>query len=373
MNNLALVYDEKDNDEINKLNEFCRYENISIDYFLAEKKFQKISDFIIRKNISKIFLSDAKVLDDDLTGFTEKIISLNKNNLTVLCASYDFPDPFQLAIRTLKYNGKDPERINKIKDSVNKKASRGQVLGKIPFGYKKTQSAFFQENIDQSKIVKKIFYLYNNSFSLSEISKELSITSYGVKWSPQKVKHILQNDFYTGVYRRYSVVIPNSHDALVSKNDFDLANKRLRDINRRTYKKNFWNGIIYCGNCGNKFLVTNHKNSWKSNGVRRKKNYKYYNCSNLSDAENTSCNIKINFEKLNNLLDKKIDKSLIQETDYENSFVYKIISQLTNSKIYFEEFVEKFENYNSKKNINNSSIKKIFVRQINKELLISID
>ena len=373
MNNLALVYDEKDNDEINKLNEFCRYENISIDYFLAEKKFQKISDFIIRKNISKIFLSDAKVLDDDLTGFTEKIISLNKNNLTVLCASYDFPDPFQLAIRTLKYNGKDPERINKIKDSVNKKASRGQVLGKIPFGYKKTQSGFFQENIDQSKIVKKIFYLYNNSFSLSEISKELSITSYGVKWSPQKVKHILQNDFYTGVYRRYSVVIPNSHDALVSKNDFDLANKRLRDINRRTYKKNFWNGIIYCGNCGNKFLVTNHKNSWKSNGVRRKKIYKYYNCSNLSDAENTSCNIKINFEKLNNLLDKKIDKSLIQETDYENSFVYKIISQLTNSKIYFEEFVEKFENYNSKKNINNSSIKKIFVRQINKELLISID
>ena len=46
MSNLALVYDEKDNDEINKLNEFCRYENISIDYYLREKKFQIISDFI---------------------------------------------------------------------------------------------------------------------------------------------------------------------------------------------------------------------------------------------------------------------------------------------------------------------------------------
>ncbi|MED5283781.1 MAG: hypothetical protein VX552_02740, partial [Chloroflexota bacterium] len=60
MSNLALVYDLKDNDEINKLNEFCRYENISIDYYLAEKKFQKISDFIVRNNVSKVLLSDAK-------------------------------------------------------------------------------------------------------------------------------------------------------------------------------------------------------------------------------------------------------------------------------------------------------------------------
>ena len=85
------------------------------------------------------------------------ILKPHKINIPVLCASYNFPDPFQLAIRTLSYNGKDPQRINKIKDSVNKKASRGQVLGKIPYGYKKTQSGFFQENIDQSKNVKKIF------------------------------------------------------------------------------------------------------------------------------------------------------------------------------------------------------------------------
>ena len=116
MSNLALVYDQKDNDEINKLNEFCRYENISIDYYLVEKKFQKIRDFIVRNNVSKIFLSDAKVLDDDLYNFTEKIISLHKINIPVLCASYNFPDPFQLAISTLSYNGKDPQRINKIKD-----------------------------------------------------------------------------------------------------------------------------------------------------------------------------------------------------------------------------------------------------------------
>ena len=68
---------------------------------------------------------------------------------------------------------------------MNKKASGGQVLGKIPYGYKKTQSGFFEENIEQSKNVKKIFDLYNNNFNLSEISRELSITSLDENWSPQ--------------------------------------------------------------------------------------------------------------------------------------------------------------------------------------------
>jgi len=373
LSNLALVYDEKDSDEINKLNEFCRYENISIDFFLVEKKFQKISDFIIKNNVSKIFLSDAKVLDDDLSSFTEKIISFHKIKIPVLCASYNFPDPFQLAMRTLKYNGKDPQRINKIKDSVSKKASRGQVLGKIPYGYEKTQSGFFQENVDQSKNVKKIFNLFNNNFNLSEISRELSITSFDEKWSTQKIKHILQNDFYVGVYRRYSVVIPNSHVALIKKSDFDLANNKLKNNNKRIYSKNFWNGIIYCGNCGEKFFITNHKNTWKSKGVRKIKNYKYYICSNINTPENTNCKIKLNFEKLNIILEKKIDKNLIKDYKYDDSYVYKIISQLTNSKIYFEEFIEKFENYNSNKLKKDSYINKIFVKQINKELIISID
>ena len=49
---LAIIFSacKKDNDEINKLNEFCRYENISIDYYLVEKKFQKIKK---RGSISK--------------------------------------------------------------------------------------------------------------------------------------------------------------------------------------------------------------------------------------------------------------------------------------------------------------------------------
>ena len=64
---------------------------------------------------------------------------------------------------------------------------------------------------------------------------------------------------------------------------------------------------------------------------------------------------------------------MIIDNNYEDSYIYKIISQLTNSKIYFNEFIEKFENYSSNKIKKDSYIKKIFVKQNNKELIVSIN
>ena len=371
MNCLAIVYSEKNIEEINKINEFCRYENFSVDYYLSELDFKKYFDFILKNNISKVLLTDANVLDSDLTSFTEKIISLHKNNVSVLCASYDFPDPFQLAIRTLNMGGKDPGRINRIKDSINKKASRGQVLGKIPYGYKKNSSGFFVENDFQSKNVKKIFSLYNQNFSISEITRELQNTLLEEKWSNQKVKHILENDFYTGIYRRYSVVIPNSHIPIINKIDFDNAKKKLDTNNKRSYRKNYWNKFLFCGFCSNKLSVTNHKNSWVSNGKIKRKNYKYYVCNHKKSDLEFSEILKIKYEKLNSLLEENINKELILEKKFEDSYVYKLISQLSNSKIFFEDFIEKFQNYKKASLQKKDMIEKIFVKQIDNQIFLS--
>lgn len=372
MNSLAIVYNENNNEEISKLNEFCRYENVSLDYFLHEKDFKKIFDFIVKNNISKLFLSDAKVLDKDLKSFTEKMISLHKINITVLCASYDFPDPFQLAIRTLSLNGKDPQRTNKIKDSINKKASRGQVLGKVPYGYKKNISGFFEENLDKSEHVRKIFDLYNHNFSISEITRELLNTSLGEKWSDQKIKHILKNDFYIGIYRRYNVVIPNSHVSIVNKKDFDNANKKLSINQKRSYKKNYWNGILFCGFCLNKLLVTNHKNTWINDGNKKTRNYKYYNCDHQNSIDSFPKKLKIKYETLNDLLNEKFNKNIILDKKLKESYVYNLISQLSNSKIFFEEFVEKFEKYNLLSSTKKDLIEKIFIKEIDNEIIISL-
>ena len=371
MNCLAVVHDERNSEEINKINEFSRYENVSIDYYLGRLDFKKTFDFIVKNNISKVFLSDANVLDNDLSSFTEKIIALHKNNISVLCASYDFPDPFQLAIRTLSLNGKDPGRINKIKDSINKKASRGQVLGKIPYGYKKNLTGFFEEDSSQSKNVKKIFSLYNQNFSISDITKELQNTLLTEKWSNQKVKHILENDFYIGIYRRYNVVIPNSHISIIDKKDFDSANKKLDIDDKRSYIKNYWTRFLFCGFCFNKLSISNHKNSWISKGERKSKNYKYYICDHKNSEIGFSKTLKIKYEKLNDLLEVNINKELILEKKFEDSYVYKLISKLSNSKIVFDDFIEKFENYKKSSLQNKNMIEKIFIKQMNNEIFIS--
>lgn len=372
MSSLAIVYNEKNNEEINKINEFCRYENVSVDYFLSKIDFKKTFDFIIRNKISKVFLSDAEVLDSDLKLFAEKIIALHKINIPVMCASYDFPDPFQLAIRTLSHNGKNPSRFNKIKDSISKKASRGQVLGKIPYGYKKNSSGFFEEDIDKSKNVRKIFSLFNENISISDITIELQNTLFQEKWSNQKIKHILENDFYTGIYRRYNVVIPNSHIAIVNKNDFDKANKKLLTNQKRIYKKNIWSGLLFCAICNNKLSVSNHKNSWVNNGIKKVKNYKYYKCEHKYSKDEFHVKLKIKYEKLNNLLEKKFKKELIFDQKFDESYVYKLISQLSNSKIFFDDFIDKFEKYNLSSSKNSDLVEKIYIKQIDNEIILSL-
>jgi len=371
MNSLALIGDEKNHDEKNKLIEFCRYENTSLDFFLAEKNFKKITDFIIKNNISRMFLTEPKVLDGDLKNFSQKMIVLTKLNILVLCSSYDFPDPFQLAIRTLNFNGKRPERFNKIKESVSKKASRGQVLGRVPYGYDKNQSGFFIENLNASENIRKIFSMFIENIPISEICRELQNTSYNENWSHQKITHILKNDFYTGIYRRYNVVIPNSHKSIINKSDFERAKNIIDNLKTRNYKKNFWNGLLFCKVCEKKLYVSNHKNSWISKGLRKFNNYKYYNCDHRDVEDVNEKRLKIKFEKLNELLENKIDKNKLELEIFDQSYIYKLVAQLSNAKILMEEFIEKFERFNIKSAHTHSMINKIYVKETDNEIIIN--
>ena len=141
---LALLRDLSNTEEKNKVIDFCKYEKLDIDIFSEKYDFEEIISIIEIDNISKIIISSPEILDNDLLGFCKKMLNLINRNIMVFCASYDFPDPFQNAIRVLPYFGKKPERISRIKESINKKASRGQVLGKIPFGNKKPHQVFLR-------------------------------------------------------------------------------------------------------------------------------------------------------------------------------------------------------------------------------------
>ena len=195
----------------------------------------------IRSNkISDLIISTPKAMDSNLLDFCKKIIELYNLNVEVKCASFDFPDPFQYALKVLSLPEENPLRLNKIKDSINKKASRGQVLGKIPYGYKKNSSSFYEINESEAKIVKEIFSLFYKSRNIKDVVNLLNEKedfNKGKHWSTQGIEHILKNDFYLGVYRRYNNVIPNSHDPIIDKILFNECKIILGSKEKKYIKK----------------------------------------------------------------------------------------------------------------------------------------
>ena len=371
MKSLALISDVSNIEEKNKILDFCSYENFEIDIFSDNNDFSYIEKLINKERISKIIILEPKLLDNDLFGFCKKMIFFEKSQVMVFCCSYDYPDPFQNAIRHLPYFGKNPERIFKIKESINKKASRGQVLGKIPYGYNKTPSGFFEINLNESNEVKSLFSIFLETKSLSETVKKINISSKK-KWTIQSVNHLIKNDFYLGVYRRYNVVIPNSHDRLISSEIYNKASDIIKSKSTyKKYKKNFWNGILTCSICRKKLKVTYHKNHWNSNGIIISRNYKYYFCSHSNTPFNTKKNLSINFEKLNLLLSEKYSLKNFSNKTYTHSYLYKIVSKLINEKIEINYFINEFQLLNYHLNNSDKLTKQIFVGKSNSEIVLS--
>src|SRR5699024_7051227 len=76
-----------------------------------------------------------------------------------------------------------------------------KACGVAPFGYKwKGTNVVIDE--EKSEIVKEIYSLYNNGYSLQKIADMLNnkgiTTDRGKQFSKQAISVILKNDFYTG-------------------------------------------------------------------------------------------------------------------------------------------------------------------------------
>lgn len=101
------------------------------------------------------------------------------------------------------------------------------------------------------------------------------------KWETKKIDKILKNQSYTGdlvqgkrkrishkVHKNLDVpeenwiIIPNHHQALISKKDFDKVQELLYARNIRVKKNNEYDifvGHLRCDNCGNSLVLRNQK------------------------------------------------------------------------------------------------------------------
>lgn len=155
------------------------------------------------------------------------------------------------------------------------------------YGFKKENDEIVV-NEAEAQVVKDIVSMYLEGMGSVKIAKELNRRKIpaprGDKWHQQTVMGILKNEKNMGdmMLQKYytkdhiskktlkndgklpKVYVRNSHEAIVSKENFDEVQKIIteRTSKDRVSREYDFKGVVFCGICGNRY--------------KRKKNYKKY-------------------------------------------------------------------------------------------------
>ena len=214
-----------------------------------------------------------------------------------------------------EYSSKDTSK--KIKGVFKTKMTAGEYLGsRAPFGYVKSETVKNKLEIhpEYSLVVKEIFNRYLNGDKIIDIANDLTakgiptpakLLKLNIKetattyfWKESVVRRILQNDVYTGcvtshktqkinfksqvrikIPKEEQITVENTHEAIISKEDFNKVQERLSKNTHKIVKKidNPLKGLLYCAECGSSMQISYTKYTKGKNKGEIK--YKYYRCS----------------------------------------------------------------------------------------------
>lgn len=269
--------------------------------------FQLMMNLVESGKIQAVIVKDLSRLSRDylLTGqLTEitfpsknvRFISLNEN---LDSSKSNSQDAYLAPLVSLFNNWYSLQCSEKIKLSKHTKAKTGEKISWIaPYGYLKNPENPKEWIIDDyaSQIVKRVFKEYLAGMSLMEIArrlrkdkiltpanykKKLGLSNYRIietdpyYWKNQMIYQMLEKEEYTGAtinlktakvsYKQRScrlrpredwLIFPNTHEAIISQEDFEMARKMLghkRVSQRHNWKdkpghENLFAGLVFCEN-----------------------------------------------------------------------------------------------------------------------------
>ncbi|MBP3345185.1 MAG: recombinase family protein [Clostridia bacterium] len=256
----------------------------------------------------------------------------------------------------------------KVRTSNAAHRRKGDFIGSFaPYGYKKDPNNHHKLIIDEeaAEVVKKIFDMYLNGKSVAAVAKELNELEYtspidykkmkGDKlhipqysickyhlWSPTTVDTILRNEMYIGnmVQGKRCVVsyknkkkidkpreewdiVPNTHEPIISKEDFEKTQIKLKNaeiISIKPYKTNILSGLVRCGDCGLSMNIS------KCSSENLKGKY-YFKCSTYGKNPMKCSKHSIRNDKLENIVFDIIKQYIDLSVNIDN-----IINKIDKSK-----------------------------------------
>lgn len=244
---------------------------------------------IKQKHIDKVLLYKFDRLTRSSTDTEDIINLLQKYNIETFTLAGGIIDVesangrFKIRLDGIVAQLEREQTIERIKVALEQKVKEGYTLAcnNISYGYERKKGEKIQTiNEKEAIIVKKIFNMYNNGKTLTEIAKTLNslkvpTKNYGkVKnntkitsiWQAKSIKNILTNETYIGKVRyglnkANKLIIDGKHKPIIDINTFNKAKERIaknKVLKRTNWPKetNYFCRILACGICGKRLTTT---------------------------------------------------------------------------------------------------------------------
>ena len=252
--------------------------------------------------------------------------TLRDNGIKLVSATENIPDtPEGIILESLLEGMAEyysVELSQKIRRGQLESRKKGNYTGgTIPYGYKAEgtrqtgKKLVIQE--DEAEIVRHIFREFTTGRQLHDISIEMvekGMLCHGKPFAKTTLYRLVTNEKYAGIYLHDGVEYDNIYPAIISKDLFELAKKRLSNNQYGKHQSDIVYLLkhkVHCGYCNS--IVNSDAGTSKSGKAMR-----YYKC--VGKRRNKDCNLmSIRKEVLEKLI---VDTTL--EAFSSDSFIDKV-------------------------------------------------
>lgn len=214
------------------------------------------------------------------------------------------------------------QTCERIKIALKEKAEQGYTLccGSPPYGYDREKgNKIIIVNSKEAEVVRRIYQMYIDNFSFTEIARKLNIEGVPTKnagktinlkkggeivdtrkfvgvWSPKAIRLILSNPVYIGKVRynlksRNCYVGDGKHEPIISNEMWEYVQEKASKVKKivRTNRPKddvYFCGTLVCGVCGK--VLTTERTIGKAKKDGTKKLFNAYRCVNREKGICTS-------------------------------------------------------------------------------------
>lgn len=267
----------------------------------AEPGFAQLLGFLERpeREFTVVVVDGLSALGKDLGQAAMKLLTIENRGVQVLSIQSGGEAAREL-VSTWADRGDGTPVSERVRSAMRRKAVRGEVLGRPPYGYRVGARRRLELVPEEALIVKYIFRLYlQEELGIRKIAGRLNDESVptrrGGRWSMVTVRDLLRNRAYLGTYTRFGVRVPGSHAPLVTAEEFRRVQERLQShgsaARERSVVPFLLSGLVYCGRCGNKMIGVSRRQRWTTKkGEARTASYRYYQCESRTNQNSCAYN-----------------------------------------------------------------------------------